>query len=198
MMHQTGRYVELIWIGMVILTLGNGLYIHLNPFSTIGEVIGFQIAAGIGNGLLFQTPIIAIQAMVTQADMVATATSTLGFVRNLGTCIGIIMGGIVFQNGMQSQRRNLDSAGIPHNVTEMLSGNAAAANFGVVNTLSNPAHILAAKEAFSWSLRNLWIMCTCLGAAGIIASVFIKKTPLSKEHVETKTGLKPRPQADDP
>ena len=57
--HQTGRYRELIWVGTVILTLGIGLLIELSPSSSLGEIIPFQIVAGIGSGLLFQAPLIA-------------------------------------------------------------------------------------------------------------------------------------------
>src|SRR5690349_4803913 len=82
--HRTGRYVELIWGGVTLMTLGSGLFILFSPSSTLGEIIGFQIIFGIGSGVLFQSPLIALQATVPQ-DENATATATFGFVRSLAT-----------------------------------------------------------------------------------------------------------------
>jgi hypothetical protein len=64
------------------MTLGTGLYIALSATSSIGLILGFEIIAGAGCGLLFQPVIVAIQVLTPQKD-VATATSTLGFVRNM-------------------------------------------------------------------------------------------------------------------
>jgi hypothetical protein len=104
--HRTGRYLELIWLGLVLLTIGNGLYINLDVTSSIAEIVGYQILSGFGAGFLFQTPIIAIQAMVSQEDT-ATATATLGFIRNMATACSIVIGGVVFQNSMGEQQSKL-------------------------------------------------------------------------------------------
>lgn len=187
--HRTGRYVELMWTGTVLLTIGNGLYIHLNATSSIVEIVAFEIVAGLGAGLLFAPPLIAIQALVSQDDT-ATATATLGFIRNLATSMSIVLGGVVFNNGMQNRVPVLHAAGIAANITMELSGGDAAANVLVIGLVSNPSQRMAVKEAFAWSLRNMWILYTCMSAVGVIASWFITQQHLSKEHVETKTGIK--------
>lgn len=187
--HRTGRYRELIWLGMTLLTIGNGLYIHLNAYSSLGQIIGYQILSGIGAGFLFEPPIIAIQAMVSQ-DETATATATLGFIRNLATSSSIVIGGVVFQNSMSQMKSTLLAAGMSETMTEQMSGDSAAANIEVIKTIQDAAQLLAVKEAFAWSLRNMWILYTCMSALGIIAGVFILKARLNKEHVETRTGLK--------
>jgi len=43
-------------------------------------------------------------------------------------------------------------------------------------------------KAFAWSLRNMFILYTCLAAVAMVASVFIKHQRLNTEHTETKTG----------
>ena len=50
--HQVGRYIELIWVGVILLTIGNGLYIHLDATSSIGIIAAFEIISGLGVGLL--------------------------------------------------------------------------------------------------------------------------------------------------
>jgi hypothetical protein len=186
--HRTGRYIELLWAGIVLLTIGTGSYIHLSPGSSLGEIVGFELIAGIGAGLLFSPPLVALQAMVSQART-ATATATLGFVRNLATVLAVVIGGVLFQSGMDHQLPALREAGLPANITALLSGDNAMANAKIVADISDQTQQFAVKQAFAWSLRNLWIMCACMSGVGILASGFIARKALSKEHQETKTGL---------
>lgn len=90
---------------------------------------------------------------------------------------------------MTVRSQKLSKAGLPANLITKLSGAAAAANVEVVGTVTDPRMRLLVREAFAWSIRNMWIFYTCIGAIGMIASLFIKKAALSEEHTETKTGL---------
>lgn len=187
--HKTGRYLELIWIGMALMVIGNGLYIHLDVSSSVGEIIGYQLISGVGAGFLFQTPIIALQAMVSQQDT-ATATATLGFIRNIAIASSIVIGGVVFQNSMSKMEPSLLATGMSDSLAQKLTGDSAAANIEFITDIENPVQLLAVKHAFAWSMRNMWILNTCMAAVGLICSAFILKTRLNKEHVETVTGLK--------
>lgn len=186
--HRTGRYLELIWAGLLLMVIGNGLYIHLGVNSSLGEIIGYQLISGIGAGFLFQTPIIAIQAMVSQ-DETATATATLGFIRNMATASSIVIGGVVFQNSMGKMKTGLLATGMSESLAERMTGNSAAANIEFIAQIEDAVQLLAVKEAFAWSLRNMWILYTCMSAVGLFLSAFILKARLNKEHVETVTGL---------
>jgi MFS family permease len=188
-MHRTGRYVEIIYIGTILMTIGNGLYILLTPDSSVAFIIGFQILAGVGAGFLFSPPLIALQALVSQDDT-ATATATFGFVRSLATSVSIVVGGTVFQNQMEARIPFLKSLGLSTTVTDALSSGGAAANVLVIGTIEDEAQQYAVKDAFARSLQSMWILYTCVAACSVIASIFIKRSYLSKEHVETKTGLK--------
>jgi hypothetical protein len=189
LIHRTGRYLEIIWIGTIFMTLGFGLLTDLNATSTLREIIPFQIVAGIGSGVLFEPPLIALQTLVSQEDT-ATATATFGFIRNVGLSLSIVIGGVVFQNGMSLRAPELRASGLPSNITDQLSGGAAAANVMVIRTLQNPAQKLVVKEAYAWSMRNMWILFSSVGVCGILATAFISKQVLGREHTETKTGLK--------
>ncbi|KAJ5225696.1 Efflux pump dotC [Penicillium chermesinum] len=187
--HRTGRYRELVWLGLILMTIGNGLYIHLDAFSSLGEIVGYQFLSGIGAGFLFQTPIIAIQAAVSQEDT-ATATATLGFVRNMATACSIVIGGVVFQNSMGEMKSSLLAVGMSDRLASQMTGGSAAANIEYIKDIHDPAQLLAVKEAFAWSMRNMWILYTCMSAVGVFFSAFILKARLNKEHVETVTGLR--------
>lgn len=189
--HRTGRYLELIYAGAAIMTLGNGLYILLSPSSSLTEIICIQIVAGVGVAPLFQAPLIAIQASVSQDDT-ATATSTYSFLRNIATSLSVILGGVLFQNSMDIRVPSLAGPPInlPSNITMALTGGNAAANVFLANSIQYPIQKLAIREAYAWSMRNIWIMYTSVSALALVCSVFIKRHHLRKDHVETKTGLK--------
>lgn len=186
--HRTGQYRPSMWVGTVLMTIGNGLFILLDADTSIATIVGFEIVEGVGAGLLFEPPLIAIQQGVHQND-VGTATSTQSFIRSLALSLGVIVGGIVFQQSMDLQNPGLRDMGLPPSVVEALKGKNAGANVMVGHTLP-PAQELAVKHAFAWSIRNMFIMFTCLSGLGIVASCFVQKKKLSKEHRETITGLR--------
>lgn len=188
LIHQTGRYREVIWVGATLMTLGTGLYIDFRTDTSVARVIGFEIIWGIGTALIFTSPMIAIQNTVSQADT-ATATATLGFIRNLATSLSIVLGGVVFQNSIAARQPSLAAAGLGKSVLEALSGDQAAANVEIVKSILDAAQRHVVQDAFAWSLRNMFIMYTCMAAAAMVASAFIKQRHLRTEHTETKTGI---------
>jgi hypothetical protein len=191
LIHSTGRYLEIIYVGVTLMTIGNGLYTLLSPTSTLGSIIGYQIVAGIGAGLLFQAPLIALQALVSQ-DETATATSTFGFVRSLATALGVVLGGVIFQNSMDIRVPSLAAPPInlPSNVTELLTKGGAAANVMLSDTIADAGQREAVRGAYAWSMRNMFIFYTGIAGLMVVSCVFIKRHHLRSDHVETRTGLK--------
>jgi len=179
----------LIRVGIAVTTLGIGLFIYLSPSTSIATIVGIEVLFGLGAGLLFEPPLIAIQACVTQDD-VATATASLGLSRNLALALSVVIGGVIFQNGMNRGTASLVAAGLPANVTSLLTGDKAAANVNLVNQISDPRQKLAIHTAFSNSLKDMWIVYTSISACGILASWWVVHKVLSEIHLETKTGLK--------
>ena len=188
LIHQTGRYREIIWAGTTFLTLGTGLYIMLGIDTSLANIIVFEVIGGIGLSLLLSTPMLAIQNSVSQAD-VAVGTSTLGFMRSIATSLSVVLGGIVFQNSMSVQHPNLVAVGLNETYLEAFSGYDAAANVEMIASIPNPVQHRVVQNAFAWSTRNMFIMYTAVAAAGLLASPFVKQRHMSKEHTETKTGI---------
>ena len=123
--HRTGRYRELLWVGSTCLTIGNGALVTLTATSSIAHIVGVQLIFGFGSGLQFEPPLVALQAHTLQKD-VASATSTFSFIRSMSLAISVILGGVVFQNSMDARLPSLVAAGIPKNVTELLSGRGSS------------------------------------------------------------------------
>ena len=188
MIRRTGRYLDFVYIGAIVLTLGEGLWTTFGTDAPLAKTVPLQMIAGIGAGLLLQPPLIALQAMVKQ-DHVASATATNGFVRNIATSLSVVVGGVIFQNSMESRRSSLLAAGLPSRLVQAFSGREAQANVVLIGTVKDEGQRAAIKAAYAGSLKNVWILYACTAACAFIASLFVVKAVLSTEHVETKTGL---------
>ncbi|KAB2571990.1 Efflux pump FUS6 [Lasiodiplodia theobromae] len=186
--HASGQYKPFLQAGMLVTTGGVALFTLFDARTSTAMVVGLQVLAGAGIGLCFQPPMTAVQARVKQRD-VATATGTLGFVKNIATALSIVVGGVVFQNGVAMQRGKLIAAGMEEAVAEMLAGPEAAANVEMIGRIKDEGIREAAEQAFAAGLRNMWILYACVAGCGVLASLFVKRSVLSREHTETKTGL---------
>jgi hypothetical protein len=189
LIHRIGRYREITWVGTILMALGTGLYIKMDRETSLGTIIAFQIVGGIGTAMLFQTPVLAIQNSVSRAADTASATATLGLARNIATSFSIVLGGVVFSDGMDRRRSMLAAAGLDHGILDRLSGDSAAANVDVVKVLSDEVQKIAVREAFAWSVRNMFIFYTGIAGIAVLAGVFIEQKEMKREHVETKTGV---------
>ncbi|KAI4195344.1 MAG: hypothetical protein LQ350_007270 [Teloschistes chrysophthalmus] len=149
---KTGQYLPPIWFGMFFMTLGFGLYIDLPSTPSWSRIIVFQIIAGIGVGPNFQAPLIALQTLVKPRD-IATATATFGFTRNIATSISVVIGGVIFQNGM-SRRQSTLAAGLPPDVADFLGGGSAGAATDVVKNLP-AAEKKVANQVYTESLKTI-------------------------------------------
>jgi hypothetical protein len=137
-----------------------------------GTYNSFLDCCRLGTGLLFTPSLLAMQAHVKQEDT-ATATSTMGFVRNLSACLSVIIGGTVLQNGMAGRSQEFLEAGLSRNLTMALTGDNAAANVNLVREITDQTKQMVVREVFAASLRfevHL-IICACMvGAATLCGS----------------------------
>jgi len=183
---KTGQYLPPIYLGVLFMTIGFGLYIDLPNGRIWGRIIPYQIIAGIGVGPNFQAPLIALQTLVEPRD-IATATATFGFVRQLATAISVVIGGVIFQNGMMKREGTL-AAAVGESTALQIGGGGAGAATGIVKSLPEPGRTVA-TGVYTASLRTMWIFFVAISACGIIAAAFIGKKKLSTEHAVHKTGL---------
>jgi hypothetical protein len=160
---------------MTIMTIGFGLFVLYLPTFSLPKIIIFQIIAGTGVGLVFQSPLIALQSLVQLEDF-ATATATSGFVRNVGCAMSIVLGGVLFQNGIEIHSAVIESA-VGLDVARKFAGASAGANVGLIAALPEAQRVVV-KAAYGSSLRQMWILYTCTAGFGLLASVFAGKQPL--------------------
>lgn len=209
LIQKTGRYMPTTYLGLGVMALGVGLLINLDAKLNWTKLIIYQIIAGVGIGLNFESPLLSLQAVVGTHNA-ATATSTIGFVRTLSSAISVVIGTVVFQNQMVKQGPSLVAALGPQ-LGGLLAGGDAAANIDAISALP-PAQQLVARNALYQSLRAMWIMVsnhshvslvaivdilqyTGFAGAGLAAGCLMGAHPLSKEHEAAVLGLPPREEA---
>jgi EmrB/QacA subfamily drug resistance transporter len=183
---KTGRFRDPIWLGLILMTLGYGLFIDLPNHPQWSKIIIYQIIAGIGVGPNFQSPLIALQAHIKGHDM-AVATATFGFVRNLSTSISVVLGGVVFTNELKNKYSDLVPA-LGDERARLLTSASFGATTGIIRSLTGPAR-RAVDVAYTSSLQKMWIFYTAFAAFGIFISLFISKIELSRVHEKARTGI---------
>lgn len=186
---KTGNFIAFIWIGSAMITLSSGLLLIFNANSGLGLDIGLMIVAGLAIGILFQPILLSVHAHTDQAH-VAMATAAIGTARTISGAIAVVIGGVVFQNGMAQQASNLRAVGASEALIQQFSNIDATANTPSIRTIADPAVKAAVKVAYAQSLHHVWIMCVCVAATAFLASFLVKGKELSSEHTETKTGIK--------
>lgn len=186
--HRTGRYIEIIRVGNALTLLGIALFIDFDTDSSFAKIVAFQIINGLGVGQLFFPPLLALHANVSSGQT-AAATATFGFIRSISSSVAVVLGGVVFQNGMNTQQARLVAAGVPTNVTMAFAGSHAASNVLLVSAIQDPAHQRVVQDAFSDSMRSMWYLYTAFAAVSLISCVFVRKHVMSESHTEVKTGL---------
>lgn len=185
-LKKTGRYLDCIRLGFVLLILGLGLSYDFPVSKTWSKIIIYQIISGFGVGLIFQPPLIALQSNVSPQDN-AAATSSFGLVRNVASAIGVVIGSVAVANKMDAQQDMFINA-LGASTANLYSGSNAQANVLLINKLNGPQQAVV-RKAFWISIRNIWIVAVCFSAAGLLVCLLIRRKTLDKTHVEVKTGL---------
>ncbi|KAF7717009.1 Uncharacterized protein PECH_003176 [Penicillium ucsense] len=166
--RKTGNYRVMILAGTILLTLGTGLFIDLGVHRSWVRIIIYEVVAGIGAGPLFQSPMIALQSHLRQAD-IAAAMSAFSFLRNLCTSLSIVIGTVLIQQTLHSNSLT----------TAIGDGSAADTD----------------KQLYVHGLRNMWIFYACVASLTIVATCFIKPKALKKtESSEEIADVEARPE----
>ncbi|CAI7669577.1 unnamed protein product [Penicillium manginii] len=155
--RKTGNYIAMIFTGTTVLTLGTGLFIDFGTNISWARIICFEVIAGLGAGLLFQSPMISLQTHLRQKD-VAAAMSAFTFLRNLFTSISIVLGTVLIQQSIGSGS---------------LTSRIEAGDEGDDR-----------RGTYVTGLRNMWIFYACTASVTILATCFIKPKGVKKSESE--------------
>ncbi|EME85767.1 uncharacterized protein MYCFIDRAFT_186251 [Pseudocercospora fijiensis CIRAD86] len=168
---RVGSYRWATWIGWTMTTLSLGLLTLLNVHTHTAVWVVLFIIAGLGQGILFIAHSVASQAACQQKDA-THASAMYSFMRSLGLCLGVALGGTIWTNFFAKRLADL---GIPAEIAK--SGEVAVYILKTMTDLTLKESIIG---AIAWSFRMLFAtLCGISGLGLIIAFCFIKEEPLA-------------------
>jgi Major Facilitator Superfamily len=152
---KTGNYHYTAWLGSVVMTIGTGLFIDFGPSKQLWKIMVYQMIAGFGAGLLFLSPMIALQNHLSKEDT-AMGTSALTSLRTIASTLSIVIGGVVLQ-------KNLNGQSLTDVKPEKSSGHGGGQ--GIDQTL----------RQYMKALDTMWIFYTAMCGLVFISSLMVQK-----------------------
>ncbi|KAI4632265.1 uncharacterized protein J4E87_001737 [Alternaria ethzedia] len=177
--EKTGRFLEVLQVGLFVMTLGVGLLISLGTAPSLGTIVAFMVIIGLGFGPNFGAPLIALQTRIQEAD-IAAGTAAFGFLRAIFGAIGLVIGQVVFQLLMAPHYEKIVDSGIVEDVALNLTGGEAISQSAAITGLTEFQKSIV-RYSFMSALRGTWILMTIVGAIGLLISFGIKRTKLRRE-----------------
>ncbi|KAK3381522.1 major facilitator superfamily domain-containing protein [Podospora didyma] len=182
-----GYYNPFILPCMILFTVGAGMISTLGLNSPTSHWFGYQVIAGLGIGVGFQTGVLVVQNNVP-FEWIATATASVQFFQSMGGAIFIAVAQSVFQNGLTTAVQR-DAPQLP---AEIFIHSGASQVRQVLATLHAEAYTEVVLSAYLEGLRNAYyITVACAAAAFVVAAC------LSWKKIEKRGGGPPKSD-DDP
>ncbi|KAJ0417573.1 major facilitator superfamily domain-containing protein [Aspergillus carlsbadensis] len=155
----TGYPAPFLVGGAMVATVGCGLIYTFDLGTSAGKWIGYQILAGVGNGLGVQVPMIMAQANASPPDMAATTAILMCFQT---------IGGAFMQAGAQAAFTNRLLAELPRTAPEVDPSAVVAA--GATELESFGASLQGLRVAYMSGLKVTFAFaCASMGVASILA-----------------------------
>lgn len=155
-----GHYVPLMWIGAPVLSVGGGLYQLVHPESPSGQWIAFQIVSGLGYGMCSQMPILAVQVVLSKAD-IPTGLVTIMFFQMLGGALAPSVGQNLFMDALLQLLRRVEG----------IDGEAVvAAGAGEFRKIVPLELLDAVVDAFNSALKHVfWVALAAPALAWVVS-----------------------------
>lgn len=169
---KLGQFRWALWLGWIVTTLGTGLLIILDANTRAYALVLIFLVVGIGQGLLLNSLNTTIQAISAVEDA-AYASAMYAFMRGIGLCLGVAIGGTIFQNQLSNELRN---AGLPSDIAGNAEGFVAT-----LNRLPSDSPLkIGVVQAYMSSFKVLFIVLTAVSAASLVTSLFISHHTMNK------------------
>ena len=179
LMTRTGRFRWAVWLGWTVTIAGTGLLILLDVHTRTYAWVLIFIVVGLGHGFILMSLNFSIQAM-SDTHNVAYAAAMYTFTRTFGMCIGVAIGGAVFQNQLQ---KHLADLRLLTTVATDAEGFVAALHALPKDSPEYQNYILAYAKSFG----NVFEVLTAVAGLAGLLSLLIKKFSMDKaldsEHV---------------
>lgn len=152
LVSQLNNFRYAIWVGWALVTVSCGLQLLWHASTPTGVWVTTLITMGIGHGAVLNAQTFACQALAgARNGEVAAATAMYGFVRQMGSAVGVSIGSTTWQN---VAARRLDTQGLPRDVA-----------FHAEGYVEQLPRMAAVVDAFTGGFEGVWAVL--LGLAGL-------------------------------
>lgn len=154
---KAGYYNPTLIIGSIFSIVGAGLITTFGPDTSPGRWISYQIIYGLGIGLAFQPPYVAVQTVLDDS-IVPTALVLLSFTQQLGGIVMLSIAQNVFLNRLT------------HNLTIEVPqlGPDAISNHGALGLISAVPAAARDQVVFAYSKALGDVFYIALGLTGVV------------------------------
>lgn len=166
-MSKFTRYIEVIYWGFGIWSVGSGLMIMCDENTHLGLVAFFLVLTGCGTGSIFQPTLVALQAHCPKAQR-AVVTSNRNTMRSLGASVSLAVSGALLASTLKRS--------LPEELQYLASDSFAAPDLG----LFDPAQREQISRAYAAASRAVFIWCFVLIAISLALTLIIKDSGLSR------------------
>ncbi|KAH7384634.1 major facilitator superfamily domain-containing protein [Pyrenochaeta sp. MPI-SDFR-AT-0127] len=184
---KIGYVIPVAVFSTVFLAIGTGLYSLLQPGTSSGKWIGFQILGGVGFGSGLQLAIIAVQAAMNSEEL-ASSIAFVVFSQAFGPTIAMTLYNLIFLESMRSQISRYAP-----NVSPKAIVDVGATGF---RSFVSPADLPGVLQAYANSINRVFYLAAALAT---LCGVFLwgmgwhdlrkkEESSVSPEAEDTKRG----------
>ncbi|PVH74376.1 hypothetical protein DL98DRAFT_552242 [Cadophora sp. DSE1049] len=157
--QKFGYYLPFVIAGTSITAIGYGLFSMLEPSSSTGHWVGYEVVFGLGAGCAGAMAFIAMQSAIPAAQ-ISVAMGTLLFIQNLGGAIWLTIPQIIFSSSLRTT--------IPHYAPDIDARTVIAAGANSVREVVSGADLPGVLKAYNASINRVMYM-----GVGIACAAFV-------------------------
>ncbi|KAG7286180.1 hypothetical protein NEMBOFW57_008485 [Staphylotrichum longicolle] len=171
-----GYYNPFVLPSMILFTVGSGMITTFALDSPLRVWFGYQVLAGLGIGVGFQTGVLVVQNSVSH-EWIPQATACVQFFQSLGGAIFIAVAQAVFQNGL-TEGIQRDAPGLP---PQVFINSGASQIPQVLEQMHASQYLTAVLTAYLEGLRNSYFI-----TVGCAAAAFVSACGLSWKKIQKR------------
>ena len=178
LISRTGHYRWAVWSGWAITTLGLGLLYLLDVNTSTVEWIFLNLVVGVGLGFNYSALGVTLQAATSEEDM-SSAVAMFTFFRLMGQALGVVIGGVTFQDEIRTKLLAIPSLAPMANQY----ANDGAALAQQIKTIQDSEDRTLVIQVYADSLKTVWaVLCGVAGLA-LLTSLMITDQSLDRQFV---------------
>ena len=163
-----GYYTPLLIFSAALMTVGAGLITTFGVDTVFGKWFGYQIITGLGAGVAFNVPLVAVQTVLPMEDIPIGTVSTM-FFQSLGGALFIAVAQSVFQNGLISGLKK----DAPELDPKLMVNTGATAIRSVLKQIGREDQLRPVTMAYTSGLKDTYrVVVAAAGVAFLMACLF--------------------------